>query len=75
MTLTELEVGQSARIVNIVGERTQRMKLLDAGLTPHTEVAVRKISPMGDPIEVSLRSYVLTLRKAEADLIQIESML
>ena len=69
MTLTDLAVGQSAVIEDIAGERVQRMKLLDVGLVPQTVVTVRKIAPMGDPIEVGVRSYVLTLRKAEAALI------
>ena len=72
MTLTDLAVGQSAVIEDIAGERVQRMKLLDAGLVPQTVVTVRKIAPMGDPIEVGVRSYVLTLRKAEAALIMVK---
>lgn len=72
MTLTDLAVGQTAVIDDIVGERIQRMKLLDMGLVPQTEVTVRKIAPMGDPIEVGVRSYVLTLRKAEAALIAVK---
>ncbi|MDO5116927.1 MAG: ferrous iron transport protein A [Eggerthellaceae bacterium] len=74
MTLTDLAVGQSAVIVDIAGERIQRMKLLDAGLVPQTKVTVRKIAPMGDPIEVGVRSYVLTLRKAEAALIVVKQV-
>ena len=72
MTLTDLAVGQSAVIEDIVGERVQSMKLLDVGLVPQTVVTVRKIAPMGDPIEVGVRSYVLTLRKAEAALIMVK---
>ena len=72
MTLTDLAVGQSAVIEDIAGERVQRMKLLDVGLVPKTVVTVRKIAPMGDPIEVGVRSYVLTLRKAEAALIMVK---
>jgi Fe2+ transport system protein FeoA len=72
MTLTDLAVGQSAVIEDIAGERVQRMKLLDVGLVPQTVVTVRKIAPMGDPIEVGVRSYVLTLRKAEAALIKVK---
>ena len=72
MTLTDLAVGQTAVIEDIVGERIQRMKLLDVGLVPQTKVTVRKIAPMGDPIEVGVRSYVLTLRMAEAALIVVK---
>ena len=72
MTLTDLAVGQSAVIEDIAGERVQRMKLLDVGLVPQTVVTVRKIAPMGDPIEVGVRSYVLTLRKADAALLMVK---
>ena len=72
-TLTDLDVGQSGVICGIAGERSQRMKLLDAGLTPGTAVEVTKIAPMGNPIQVAVRSYLLTLRKEEAALIGIRA--
>lgn len=66
MTLAELSVGASARIKTVGGEGALRRRLLDMGLTPGTTVMVRKIAPMGDPIELYLRGYELTLRLDDA---------
>ena len=66
MTLAQLPVGQSARIAAVGGEGALRRRLLDMGLTPGTAVMVRKIAPMGDPIELHLRGYELTLRLEDA---------
>lgn len=66
MTLAELSVGVSARIKTVGGEGALRRRLLDMGLTPGTTVMVRKIAPMGDPIELYLRGYELTLRLDDA---------
>lgn len=66
MTLDELKPGSSAVISAVGGEGALRRRLLDMGLTPKTRVAVRKVAPMGDPIELYLRSYVLTIRKDDA---------
>lgn len=72
MTLNELKIGQTARIVTVNGEGALRGRLLDMGLTPHTAVLVRKVAPMGDPIEVMLRGYELTLRIEDAKNIVVE---
>ena len=72
MRLVELAVGHRGTITGLEGQRLLRMKLLDMGLTPGTRVCVKKIAPMGDPIELTVRSYTLTLRKAEAALIAVE---
>lgn len=66
MTLDLLEPGHSGIIATIGGEGALRQRLLDMGLTPNTKVTVRKVAPMGDPIELYLRGYVLTLRKDDA---------
>lgn len=66
MTLDQLKPGSSAVISAVGGEGALRRRLLDMGLTPKTRVAVRKVAPMGDPIELYLRSYVLTIRKDDA---------
>ena len=66
MTLAELSVGQDARIRTVGGEGALRHHLLDMGLTPGTEVTLRKVAPMGDPIEIHLRGYALTLRLDDA---------
>ena len=71
MTLDELAIGQTAVILEVGGEGALRRRLLDMGLTPRTRVMVRKIAPMGDPIELYLRGYELTLRKEDAQKITI----
>jgi Fe2+ transport system protein A len=71
-TLDELEIGGSARIAAVRGEGALRDRLLDMGLTPGTAVMVRKMAPMGDPMELMLRGYELTLRRSDAKNIDIE---
>ncbi len=74
MTLAQLPVGESARIAAVGGEGALRRRLLDMGLTPGTIVMVRKIAPMGDPIELHLRGYELTLRLEDAQNITLVEM-
>lgn len=74
MTLDQLKVGKSSRILEVRGKGALRRRLLDMGLTPHTEVLVRKMAPMGDPIEIRLRGYELTLRLDDAKNIVIEEV-
>ena len=66
MTLDQLPPGQSGVLDIVGGEGALRRRLLDVGLTPGTRVTVRKVAPMGDPIELFLRGYVLTIRKDDA---------
>ncbi len=72
MTLDELEIGKSGVITAVNGEGALRRRLLDMGLTPKTKVMVRKVAPMGDPIEIHLRGYELTIRVDDAKDIEIE---
>lgn len=72
MTLNELEIGKSGVITAVNGEGALRRRLLDMGLTPKTKVMVRKVAPMGDPIEIHLRGYELTIRVDDAKDIEIE---
>ena len=72
MTLNELKTGASGTITAVGGEGVLRRRLLDMGLTPKTKVMVRKVAPMGDPIEIRLRGYELTIRREEASKIQVE---
>ena len=74
MTLADLQVGQDAVLRAIGGKGELRHHLLDMGLTPGTEVTLRKVAPMGDPIEVELRGYELTLRLADASQIEVENI-
>ena len=72
MTLDDLKSGQRCTIKYVGGGGALRRRLLDMGLTPKTEVFVRKIAPFGDPIELCLRGYELTLRREDARNIEIE---
>jgi len=72
MTLNELPIGRKSKIIEVRGEGALRRRLLDMGLTPHTEVMVRKVAPMGDPIEIHLRGYELTIRIDDAKNIEVE---
>ncbi len=74
MTLDELQVGHSGIITEVGGEGLLRCRLLDMGLIPHTRIRLSKIAPMGDPMELFLRGYTLTLRKEDARSIQIEEV-
>jgi ferrous iron transport protein A len=74
MTLNELEIGKSAKIVAVHGRGALRDRLLDMGLTPRTMVMIRKTAPFGDPIELTIRSYELTLRIADAKSIEVERL-
>ena len=73
MTLDKLPVGQTRRIAAVGGPGALRRRLLDMGLTPKTQVTVQKVAPMGDPIELRLRGYELTLRLDDAREIALEA--
>lgn len=73
-TLDELKVGESAIIVEVGGETALRCHLLDMGLIPKTKVMVRKTAPMGDPVELHLRGYELTIRKDDIKGIKINKL-
>lgn len=72
MTLDQLKIGSKSRIVAVHGKGALRDRLLDMGLTPRTEIMVRKVAPMGDPMELTLRGYELTLRMEDARNIEVE---
>ncbi len=72
MTLDHIKVGDGGMIVSVGGEGALRRRLLDMGLTPKTMVYVKKVAPMGDPLELSLRGYMLSIRKEDAANIEIE---
>lgn len=71
LTLDQLSVGKRAVIKTVGGEGALRRRLLDLGLTPYTPIMIRKIAPLGDPIELYVRGYELTLRKSEAKAIEV----
>ena len=66
MTIDDLKVGQSGTIAQVGGEGALRLRFLDMGLIPGTKVTLRKVAPMGDPIEIHLRGYELTIRREDA---------
>ena len=74
MTLRDLKVGKSGRVLAVGGERVLRRRLLDMGITPRTIVTVKKVAPLGDPIELLLRGYVLSLRLEDAEKITVEEV-
>jgi ferrous iron transport protein A len=74
MTLDKLKTGKTGIIQSIGGEGALRRRLLDMGLTPNTMVMVRKVAPLGDPIELHLRSYELTIRQEDAKKIEIKEV-
>jgi len=71
MTLAELQVGEQGKVVAVNGQGALRRRLLDMGIIPNTIITIKKLAPMGDPMELSLRGYVLTLRKEDAAEIEI----
>ena len=72
MTLDKLSIGKSATVVKVGGEGELRLRLLDMGIIPGTQVAVHKVAPLGDPIEIRIRGYELTLRIEDAKNIEVE---
>lgn len=74
MTLDKLPIGKSAEIISVGGEEKLRCHLLDMGLIPHTKVIVRKTAPFGDPIELSLRGYTMTIRRDTAAQIEVRPL-
>ena len=71
-TLREVKVGDTVKVVKLHGEGAVKRRIMDMGLTKGTEVYVRKVAPLGDPIEVTVRGYELSLRKADAEMIEVK---
>ena len=72
MTLRELPLRKSAKVVKLTGEGAIKRRIMDMGITKGTELIVRKVAPLGDPIEITVRGYELSLRKADAERIEVE---
>ena len=72
MTLNDIKVGQSGVITAVGGEGALRLRLLDMGLIPKTRVRVQKVAPMGDPIQIQIRGYELTIRREDAQRIELQ---
>jgi ferrous iron transport protein A len=71
-TLREIKVGKTAKVVKVHGEGAIRRRIMDMGITKGVEIYVRKLAPLGDPMELTVRGYELSLRKADAEMIEVE---
>ena len=71
-TLKEAKVGSTVKVVKLHGEGTVKRRIMDMGITRGVEVYIRKVAPLGDPVEVNVRGYELSLRKADAEMIEVE---
>lgn len=71
-TLKEAKIGESLKVVKLHGEGAVKRRIMDMGLTKGVEVHIRKVAPLGDPIELTVRGYELSLRKADAAMIEVE---
>ena len=72
-TLREAKIGETVKVVKLHGEGAIKRRIMDMGITKGTEVYVRKVAPLGDPVEVTVRGYELSLRKADAEMIEIQA--
>ena len=71
-TLRDVKIGQTAQVVRLHGEGAIKRRIMDMGLTRGTEVTVRKVAPLGDPMELTVRGYELSVRKSDAECIEVE---
>ncbi|MBR2724838.1 MAG: ferrous iron transport protein A [Ruminococcus sp.] len=70
-TLKDVKVGKTAKVLKVHGEGAVRRRIMDMGITKGVEILVRKVAPLGDPMELTVRGYELSLRKADADMIEV----
>lgn len=71
-TLRDTKVGETVKVVKLTGEGAVKRRIMDMGITKGVEVHIRKVAPLGDPVEVTVRGYELSLRKADAEMIEVE---
>ena len=71
-TLRQAKIGETVKVVKLHGEGATMRRIMDMGLTKGVEVYIRKVAPLGDPVEITVRGYELSLRKADADMIEVE---
>ena len=72
MTLRDVKIGETCKVKRIHGEGALKRRIMDMGITKGVEVYVRKVAPLGDPVEVTVRGYELSIRKADAEMIEVE---
>jgi ferrous iron transport protein A len=73
-TLKDVKSGQRVRVVKLNGQGAMKKRIMDMGITVNTELTVRKVAPLGDPVEITVRGYELSLRKADIESIQVEEI-
>ena len=71
-TLKEVQVGETVHVVKLHGEGAVKRRIMDMGITKGVEIFVRKVAPLGDPIEITVRGYELSIRKADGEMIEVE---
>ncbi|MDY2790809.1 MAG: ferrous iron transport protein A [Lachnospiraceae bacterium] len=71
-TLKQVSTGQTVKVVKLTGDGPVKRRIMDMGITKGVEIYVRKVAPLGDPVEVTVRGYELSLRKADAEMIEVE---
>lgn len=71
-TLRDVKIGETATVVKLHGEGAVKRRIMDMGITKNTEVFVRKVAPLGDPIEIKVRNYELSIRKADAESVEVK---
>ena len=71
-TLRDVKIGKTAKVLKLRGEGALRRRIMDMGITKGVEIRVRKVAPLGDPLEITVRGYELSLRKADAEMIEVE---
>ena len=71
-TLRDVRIGETVRVVKLHGEGAVKRRIMDMGVTKNVEIYVRKVAPLGDPVEVTVRGYELSIRKADAEMIEVE---
>ena len=71
-TLRDVKIGEGATVVKLHGEGATKRRIMDMGITKNTPVYIRKVAPLGDPIEITVRNYELSIRKADAEMIEVE---
>lgn len=71
-TLREAAIGSTVKVVKLHGEGAVKRRIMDMGITKGVEITVRKVAPLGDPVEITVRGYELSLRKADAEMIEVE---
>ena len=71
-TLKQVKIGKSAKVVKVHGEGALKRRIMDMGITKGVEISVRKVAPLGDPLEITVRGYELSLRKEDAEMIEVE---